>query len=84
MEPEAAVIRSPADLGRQIRTARKAQGLTQAQLADIAGVGTRFVSELERGKDTARLGLALELAGLVGLDLLTRPRKASLRGTGHE
>lgn len=84
MEPETAVIRSPGDLGRQIRTARKAQGLTQAQLADIAGVGARFVSELERGKGTARLGLALELAGLVGLDLFARPRKASLRGAGHD
>lgn len=69
-------IQSPADLGRRIRAARQAQGLTQAQLAEIAGVGTRFVSELERGKDTARLGLALELARLVGLDIVARSRGA--------
>jgi len=67
-------IRSPEDLGRQIRAARKAQGLTQAQLAETAGVGTRFVSELERGKETARLGLSLEIARLVGIDILARPR----------
>lgn len=82
---EVSAIRSTRDLGRQIRAARKAQGLTQAQLAEIAGVGTRFVSELERGKDTAQLGLALELARLVGIDLVARPRNAaSARGADHE
>jgi y4mF family transcriptional regulator len=70
------LVRSPADFGQQIRQARKNQGLTQAELAAIAGVGPRFVSELERGKDTARLGLALELARLVGVDLLARPRRS--------
>lgn len=69
-----AVIRSSDDFGQQIRKARKAQGLTQAELASIAGVGTRFVSELERGKETARLGLALDLARLVGVDLTAQPR----------
>ncbi|KZX81954.1 hypothetical protein A3717_36505 [Alcanivorax sp. HI0013] len=33
------LVRSPADFGQQIRQARKAQGLTQAELAAIAGVG---------------------------------------------
>lgn len=76
LETDNAVIRDAKDLGGQIRSARKAQGLTQAELAETAGVGARFVSELERGKDTARLGLALELARLVGLDLLAKPRRS--------
>ncbi len=38
-----------------VRTRRKAHGLTQDQLAALAGVGKRFVSELERGKETARM-----------------------------
>lgn len=62
-------VTDPQALGRRIRTARKAQGLTQIELAEIAGVGARFISELERGKDTVRLGLALKIAQLVGLDL---------------
>lgn len=32
--------------------------MTQRQLAELAGVGPRFVSELERGKDTLRMGSA--------------------------
>ncbi|MEP4523587.1 MAG: helix-turn-helix domain-containing protein, partial [Alloalcanivorax venustensis] len=43
-------VDSPEELGRRIRAARKAQGLTQVDLAEIAGVGPRFLSELERGK----------------------------------
>lgn len=61
------LLRNPADFGQQIRAARKAQGLTQAELAETAGAGTRFVSELERGRRTAQLGPALEPARLVGL-----------------
>lgn len=41
------------DLGHIIRDARKAQGLTQDQLAGMTGTGRRFISELENGKDTA-------------------------------
>ncbi|WP_101674303.1 helix-turn-helix domain-containing protein [Alloalcanivorax mobilis] len=67
-------VDNPAELGRRIRAARKAQGLTQVDLAEIAGVGPRFLSELERGKDTVRLGLALKIARLVGLDLFAVPR----------
>ncbi len=67
-------IDSPAALGRRIRAARKAQGLTQVDLAEIAGVGPRFLSELERGKDTVRLGLTLRIARLVGIDLFAIPR----------
>ncbi|WP_040296677.1 helix-turn-helix domain-containing protein [Alcanivorax hongdengensis] len=69
------LVRSTTDFGQQVRLARKARGLTQAELAAIAGVGTRFVSELERGKKSAQLGLALELARLVGVDLTARPRR---------
>jgi len=37
-----------------VRRIRKAQGLTQVQLAELVGVGARFVSDLERGKKSLR------------------------------
>ena len=63
-------------LGRLIREARKDQGLTQQQLADGAGVGVRFLSELERGKETAEVGLVLQVIHSVGLELLVERRGA--------
>lgn len=38
-----------------VRQQRKLAHLTQPQLADIAGVGLRFVRDLEQGKATLRL-----------------------------
>ena len=34
---------------------RRKAGLTQQELADLVGVGKRFIVELERGKPTLRL-----------------------------
>lgn len=59
-----------AGFGAQLRAARRRQGLTQETLASLAGVGPRFVSDLERGKETVQLGLALRLARLLGLELI--------------
>ena len=37
-------------LGNRIRTLRNAQGLSQVQLADRAGMSPRYLSEVESGK----------------------------------
>jgi y4mF family transcriptional regulator len=56
-------------LGRAIREARKARRLRLEDVALGAGVGVRFVSELERGKPTARLAETLRVIAALGLDL---------------
>lgn len=62
-------------LGAAIRAARRRQRMTQAELAALAGVGVRFVSDLERGKEAAHLGLAVKIARLAGLELLVIERR---------
>ena len=42
-------IRSPQQLGDALRAARKQLGLTQPQLALAAGVGVRFIVDLDAG-----------------------------------
>ena len=61
------------ELGRIIRAARRAQGLRQDQLAGAAGVGVRFLSELERGKTTARVGKALAVLEALGCRVRIEP-----------
>jgi len=56
-------------IGQAVRRARKAMGLRQPELAAAAGVGLRFLVELERGKPTAQLGLTLKVLQALGLDL---------------
>ncbi|AYV46460.1 hypothetical protein CFHF_15085 [Caulobacter flavus] len=67
-------VGTPAELGRLIRQAREAMDLTQAQFADMAGVGRRFVSELENGKATLELGKVMAACAAAGLDLLAVTR----------
>lgn len=65
-------IRSPQELGDALRNARKRLGLTQPQLALVAGVGIRFIVDLEGGKPTVRLDSVLRvieaLGGAINLD----------------
>ena len=60
---------TPIMIGQAVRRARKAMGLRQPELAAAAGVGLRFLVELERGKPTAQLSLTLMVLQAVGLDL---------------
>ena len=60
---------TPAEIGRIVRAARRAQGLRQDQLAGAAGVGVRFLSELERGKTTVRLNKMLAVLDTLGCRL---------------
>jgi DNA-binding XRE family transcriptional regulator len=48
--------------------------LTQDQLAEVTGVNRRVIGDLERGKGTVRLEIALAAARAVGLDVELRPR----------
>jgi HTH-type transcriptional regulator/antitoxin HipB len=59
-------IRSPQQLGDALRVARKQLGLTQPQLALAAGVGVRFIVDLEAGKATLRLENVLRVIDALG------------------
>jgi HTH-type transcriptional regulator / antitoxin HipB len=64
-------------IGTAIRHKRRAIGMRQSELAALAGVGTRFLSELENGKTTAEIGKALRVMQRLGLDLWIEPRGSS-------
>ncbi len=67
-------ITSPADLGKMVRATRQQRRLSQQDFADLAGVGRRFISELENGKATLEFGKALKVANAAGISLLGRAR----------
>ena len=65
-------IRSPQQLGDALRAARKQLGLTQPQLALAAGVGVRFIVDLEAGKPTLRLQNVLRVIDALGGEIELR------------
>lgn len=58
---------SPLSIGAAVRQARRTHGLTQTQLAGLAGTGLRFISELERGKPSVALDKTLAVLAVLGL-----------------
>jgi len=63
-------------IGQFVRTRRKAGGFTQGELGDLAGVGRRFVSELEQAKPTARMDAVNKVLAVFGktLGVVDAPR----------
>lgn len=59
-------IQTTEQLGDALRAARKHLGLTQPQLALAAGVGVRFIVDLEAGKATLRLENVLRVIDALG------------------
>lgn len=59
-------IRTTQQLGLALLAARKQIGLTQSQLALAAGVGVRFIVDLEAGKPTLQLEKILRVIAALG------------------
>ena len=60
--------------GQRIRDRRQHLGSSQSALADVVGVNRRVIGELERGKPSVQLNIALRVAEVVGLDLTLHQR----------
>lgn len=56
-------------LSELIKLKRKSLGLTQEELSNKAGVGLRFVRELERGKPTLKMDKVNQVLKLFGYEL---------------
>jgi HTH-type transcriptional regulator / antitoxin HipB len=69
-------VTTPDELGAALKAARIARGLRLEDLALAAGVGRRFLGELERGKPTVRLAETLRVAEALGVSITVSDRSA--------
>lgn len=60
-----------------VKGKRKSVKLTQPELAEKAGVGLRFIRELEQGKETLRLDKVNQVLQLFGYEV------SAIRATTH-
>lgn len=56
-------------IGRAIKDIRKKKEMTQGDLADITGVSVKFISEVERGKETIQMDKVFNLIRALGLQV---------------
>lgn len=62
-------VQNPADLSRTVKGRRKNLKLTQVECASFCGVGVRFFSELENGKQSLHLGKVMQVLKMLGLKM---------------
>lgn len=66
-------INCTAELGRYLRASRRAQAVTISDARVLVSLGERFISEIERGKETAFLDKTLQYINRLGLSLHIYP-----------
>ncbi|OJU55104.1 MAG: transcriptional regulator [Bacteroidales bacterium 45-6] len=64
-------------LSAYVKQMRKQYGLTQIDLSAKAGVGLRFVRELEQGKQALRMDKVNQVLNLFGAELAPAPMDRS-------
>lgn len=64
------------DIEAQIKDLRKNNGLTQIEFAKRAGVGLRFIRELEQGKTTVRMDKLMKVLDFLGYHMELKKNNA--------
>jgi y4mF family transcriptional regulator len=68
------MVASVETLGALVRAYREKSVLSQQSFAERAGVGRRFISELENGKPSLEFDKVLAVARAADIDLFAAPR----------
>ena len=59
------------ELGHRIRSTRKAKGLTQEELADIAGIDRSYIGSVERGERNITFNVLCQICKALNCDIGT-------------
>ena len=67
-------VENVAELGQLLRRHRKQRDVTLETAAGLANLSIRFLSEIERGKETAEIGKVIKALQTLGLEVVIQPR----------
>ncbi len=73
------MVQTTEELGRLARTHRKQRRLTLETVSGLGNLSPRFLSEFERGKETAEIGKVLKALRTLGLEVIIQPRGRTTR-----
>lgn len=71
------IARSSGQVGRLIQRFRLEQGLTQTQLAQLAGQRQEMISKIETGQGGVKLSTLFDVLAALGLEMTLEPRSQS-------
>jgi len=66
------------NLSKTVKALRKKYGMTQEELSMKAGLGLRFVRELEQGKTTLKLDKVNKLLDFFNYEMIASPKQSEL------
>jgi y4mF family transcriptional regulator len=64
-------------LGIQLKDRRKALGITQPHLAELADISVNTLYKIERGQANPTLEILQKLTDVLGLDIILSPRQTA-------
>jgi len=67
------------ELGTLARAHRKTRRLTLDTLSGLSNLSPKFLSEFERGKPTAEIGKVLKALKILGLEVIVRPARSTVK-----
>ena len=71
------IARSCGQVGRLIQRFRLEQGLTQTELAQLAGQRQEMISKIETGQGGVKLSTLFDVLAALGLEMTLEPRSQS-------
>jgi HTH-type transcriptional regulator/antitoxin HipB len=72
-----AIARSSHQIGRLVQRFRQEKGLTQTQLAELAGQRQEMISKIETGQGGVKLATLFDVLAALGLEMALGPRSHS-------
>ncbi len=66
------------ELITSLKNRREALGVTQAHLAELAGVGIRTLKEIESGTGNPTVETLVKLADVLGMEILLRVKNPTI------
>ncbi len=67
---QSSVARTPKQMGEMLRRRRRELGYTQQTAADLCAHSARIIGDIERGRGSVGMGVVLDYAMVLGVDLI--------------
>ena len=78
------IIHNPSELGRLASQTRSELGLRQSDVHAHTRLATRFIGEVEHGKETAQIGKVMDMLESLGLELVIRSKSEEAKVNPHQ
>jgi len=78
------IIHNPSELGRLVSQTRLGLGLRQSDVHAHTKLATRFIGEVEHGKETAQIGKVMDMLESLGLELIVRSKSDEAKVNPHQ